>query len=214
MAAINNQTASDRPSTRAAEVAREHDVLQLGCGEDQRDNWLNTDADPDCDPDYALDITEPWPDAWTGQFDKIVANHVLEHVPHTTAPGSDSQPTLMNHVFPEVSRVLSPGGLFEMRVPVGSNADTDPTHQSRWEWRTPEFYSTDGRHWVPDNGLTLVDRSLSVWMIGEFQALNRVVTPLASRYSNEFWYELPGATGEITARYRLTNPGGKGGGGR
>lgn len=209
MAAINTGTPSPDAagSDEADQLAAEYDTLQLGCGTEQPADWLNTDLSPDCNPDYVLDITEPWPESWTGRFEKIVANHVLEHIPHKVPPGDDPLPTLSNHVFPEASRVLQPGGVFEVRVPVGSNATTDITHQSIWEWRTPVFYADEGRHWVPDYGFELVERDLTVWMIGELQRLNRVVTPLAHRYANEFWYELPGATGEITARYRLSNGG-------
>lgn len=206
MEAVNDE--SETPGTlprqihdgTAAELAEDHAVLQLGCGDDQNSEWLNTDISPDCNPDYCLDITEPWPDSWTNQFDRIVANHVLEHIPHMSP--NEGTATVMNHVFPEASRVLRPGGEFVVRVPVGNNARTDPTHQSNWEWRTPLFYGDESRHWVPDHGFTLTDRELDVWMIAEMAPFNLLVQPLSQRWPNEFWYELPGTAGEITARYR------------
>ena len=68
----------------------------------------------------------PWP---TGDntVDKLRASHVMEHIP----AGMDHRVKVMN----EAHRVLKPGGIFEIIVPllVGTwHAIADPTHVSFW----------------------------------------------------------------------------------
>ena len=166
-------------------------VIDLGAG-DNPDPRADQTADLHTDADYQLDLREDWP--WdTDSVGGLIARHVLEHFTHQT---------LTEHVFPEASRVLEPGGWLELQVPVGSNARTDPTHQSYWEWRTPEFYADDDRPWVPNHGLELTHRELDLHMITPLNALARPLRVLARRWPMEAWYELPGVTGHITARYR------------
>jgi predicted SAM-dependent methyltransferase len=96
--------------------------LNLGCGFDKREGWLNVDSFPECEPDQLLDIeTTPW-DLPTDGFDHILLKHVLEHV------GADF-PTF-KRVMRELYRVTAPDGIVEIHVPHVRH-DTfwsDPTH--------------------------------------------------------------------------------------
>ena len=54
--------------------------LNLGCGFDKREGWLNVDNFPECEPDQLLDLeATPW-DLPSEAFDHILLKHVLEHV--------------------------------------------------------------------------------------------------------------------------------------
>lgn len=96
--------------------------LNLGCGFDKREGFLNADNFSECNPDLLLDIeTIPWP-LENSSFEFILMKHVLEHV------GADFKK--FTQVFQELYRVLSPEGVLEIHVPHFRH-DTwwsDPTH--------------------------------------------------------------------------------------
>ena len=57
-----------------------HRQLNLGCGFDKRDDFLNVDGFVGCEPDLLMDIdTTPWP-LESNAFDFILMKHVLELV--------------------------------------------------------------------------------------------------------------------------------------
>jgi SAM-dependent methyltransferase len=96
--------------------------LNLGCGFDKRDGFINADGFAACAPDVLMDIeTTPWPfedDA----FDYILMKHVLEHVGAAFAD--------FRRIMRELYRVCAPGGRVEIHVPHFRH-DTfwaDPTH--------------------------------------------------------------------------------------
>ncbi len=96
--------------------------LNLGCGFDKREGWLNVDNFAECAPDQMLDIeSTPW-DLATSSFDHVLMKHVLEHV------GADFE--TFAAVMRELYRVTAPDGIVEIHVPHVRH-DTfwsDPTH--------------------------------------------------------------------------------------
>jgi predicted SAM-dependent methyltransferase len=96
--------------------------LNLGCGFDKRDGWLNVDGFAACEPDRLLDIeATPW-DLETNAFEHILMKHVLEHV--------GAEFPVFAAVMRELHRIAAPGGLLEIHVPHVRH-DTfwsDPTH--------------------------------------------------------------------------------------
>ena len=96
--------------------------LNLGCGFDKREGWVNADGFKECEPDVLMDIeTFPWP-FQDDQFDHVLMKHVLEHVGATFAD--------FRSVMRELYRILKPGGVLEIHVPHFRH-DTywsDPTH--------------------------------------------------------------------------------------
>lgn len=96
--------------------------LNLGCGFDKREGWLNVDNFPECQPDQLLDIeATPWALPTDG-FEHILMKHVLEHV--------GAQFETFAAVMRELWRVSAPGGIVEIHVPHFRH-DTywaDPTH--------------------------------------------------------------------------------------
>lgn len=96
--------------------------LNLGCGFDKRDGWLNVDNFAECAPDAMVDIeATPWP-LPTSHFETVLLKHVLEHV------GQDF--ATFKRVMQELYRVTAPNGVIEIHVPHFRH-DTfwsDPTH--------------------------------------------------------------------------------------
>ena len=96
--------------------------LNLGCGFDKREGWLNVDNFPECEPDQRLDIEQtPW-DLPSDAFEHVLMKHVLEHV------GADFK--VFAAVMRELHRVTRADGIVEIHVPHVRH-DTfwsDPTH--------------------------------------------------------------------------------------
>lgn len=166
-------------------------VLEVGAGTEP-DARASTTADlhaVDCD--HQFDVRDAWPfdDA---TFDGLIARHVLEHISRDDYP----------HVFGEAARVLKPGGTFEFRVPVGSDQGADLSHKTDWAWRAPDLLVDPETFWIGTPPFELVDKQLRAWMCNPMRVLTPVVSLGARLHPNEFWYELPGATGELTVRLR------------
>ena len=96
--------------------------LNLGCGFDKREGFINADNFAECAPDIHIDIEQtPWSLA-DNSFDYILMKHVLEHV------GADFK--TFASVLRELYRVIAPGGIIEIHV-THFRHDTwwsDPTH--------------------------------------------------------------------------------------
>ena len=96
--------------------------LNLGCGFDKREGFVNADNFAECAPDIHIDIEQtPWP-LEDNSFDFILMKHVLEHV------GAEFK--TFASVMRELYRVISSEGMIEIHVPHFRH-DTwwsDPTH--------------------------------------------------------------------------------------
>ncbi len=80
--------------------------LNLGCGWDHREGYLNVDLHDFHKPDLVADVTnlEMLP---SGAYTEIIAQDVLEHLPRQSTVG----------VLREWSRLLRVGGVLRLRVP-------------------------------------------------------------------------------------------------
>jgi predicted SAM-dependent methyltransferase len=109
--------------------------LNLGCGFDKREGFINADNFPECEPDVFVDIqSTPWPFA-DNQFDFILMKHVLEHV-GATVDG-------FAQVMRELYRVTAPDGIIEIHVPHFRHDSywSDPTHVRAFTVLTFEMMS-------------------------------------------------------------------------
>ncbi|MGH8764481.1 MAG: glycosyltransferase [Burkholderiales bacterium] len=101
-------------------AAREGLRVNLGCGVQRIDGWVNVDREPQAGPDMLFDIggEARWP---LGDDSVVEANasHVLEHL------SSDG----FRRFFQELYRVCRDGAAIHLRVP-------NPTHD--WFWTDPE----------------------------------------------------------------------------
>jgi predicted SAM-dependent methyltransferase len=100
--------------------------LNLGCGTDRKEGWVNLDYNPDYHPDVVHDFDVlPYPFD-NEQFERIYCSHVLEHV-------KDLFGTL-----DELLRILKKDGVIHVRVPHFSNGNgyNDLTHRRFFGWYT------------------------------------------------------------------------------
>lgn len=171
--------------------------LNLGCGFDRIEvgDWVNIDVNPKCNPDTILDLNDlQWP--FDNQsVDYIIMSHVLEHL-------NDEKTALR-----ECARILKPGGVLEIKMPVGLDMDSDPTHKqdNTWTWRTPEFYNGK-RHWDSDIGIKLLDRKVDIWVQkpGVFGWIQKnKIRYMKYRYDDGEWcFGLESTSGEFTVKYK------------
>lgn len=99
--------------------------IEIGGGTKLQTGWVNLDPAHGEGPWRRLAQDVPWPTA-DNSVSEIKAFHVMEHIP-AGAPRIN--------VMNEAHRVLVPGGVFEIVVPlnVGTwHAIADPTHVSLW----------------------------------------------------------------------------------
>lgn len=80
--------------------------LNLGCGHDYHDGWLNIDIDPGVHPDLIHDLYQPLPFD-DSAFEEVLAQDVLEHF-----TPEDGQ-----RLLTEIARVLQLNGRVTIRVP-------------------------------------------------------------------------------------------------
>lgn len=78
--------------------------LNLGCGSDRREGYVNCDVEPRCSPDQVVNVEGVWPFE-DGAVTEIMARHVLEHLQDIRV------------FFREAYRVMAPGALMHIAVP-------------------------------------------------------------------------------------------------
>ncbi len=95
-------------------------VLDLGCGANKTEGAIGLDNNPRTNPDVLHDLADlPYPFK-DDEFDSVVANHVIEHVPDVMA------------FIGELHRITKPGGRIRLLTPHYTNPDwaNDPTHRN------------------------------------------------------------------------------------
>jgi SAM-dependent methyltransferase len=97
-------------------------ILDVGCGANKHPGAIGLDYNPRTAADVIHDLGEfPYPFA-DDEFDEIVSNHVVEHVPD-----------VMGFVA-ELHRITKPGGRIKILTPHYTNPDwaSDPTHRNHF----------------------------------------------------------------------------------
>ncbi|MGN7613140.1 class I SAM-dependent methyltransferase [Magnetococcales bacterium HHB-1] len=132
--------------------------LNLGCGSDKKEGYLNVDKIGDADLIWDLEKT-PWP--WQDNvIDEILMYHVLEHL------GAETEQFLK--IMQEIYRVCKPGAVVHIHVP-------HPRH---------DVFINDPTHVRPitPNGLALFSREKNL----QWQRIGVANTPLALLYDVDF----------------------------
>ena len=98
------------------------DKLNLGCGFDHRDGYLNSDSFYECKPDVLINIEEtPWAFR-DNAFQHILLKHVLEHVGQNYSG--------FKAIMQELYRITTNQGTIEIHIPHFRHDSfwSDPTH--------------------------------------------------------------------------------------
>ncbi len=108
-------------------------ILDVGCGTNKYEGAIGLDHNPRTAADVIHDLGQvpyPFPD---DEFDLIVSNHVIEHVPDVMAFVS------------ELYRIAKPGGRIRLLTPHYTNPDwaTDPTHRNHFNSYTFNTFQAD-----------------------------------------------------------------------
>jgi SAM-dependent methyltransferase len=95
-------------------------ILDVGCGANKTAGAIGLDNNPKTAADVIHDlgtVPYPFPD---NEFDKVVSNHAVEHVPDLMA------------FIVELYRITRPGGRIKLITPHYTNPDwaSDPTHRN------------------------------------------------------------------------------------
>jgi predicted SAM-dependent methyltransferase len=96
--------------------------LNMGCGYNKQEGYVNVDASPECQPDMVCDLESlpwPWPD---DSVDEVLFNHSLEHL------GQDTRVFL--GMIKELYRVCKDQATITINAPHPrhNNFINDPTH--------------------------------------------------------------------------------------
>ncbi len=127
--------------------------LNLGCGHEILDGYINLDRAALEGVDVVHDLAQlplPFPNQ---EFDEILCNNILEHVQYID-------------VLRELHRIMKPGGRLKICVPHFTSRDNfiDPTHIKRFSFKTFEFFvknSSFGRNYYFDFAFSSLDK---VWL--------------------------------------------------
>jgi hypothetical protein len=96
--------------------------LNLGCGFNKVEGFVNVDAHPLCNPDVVFDLEQfPWP--WAdNSVSEILAIHSLEHMGRTTE--------IWFGIIKEIYRICQPDARLKIAVPHPRHENFlhDPTH--------------------------------------------------------------------------------------
>ena len=83
--------------------------INLGCGTDKKEGYINVDSNPEVYPDMLADLMKPLPFE-DNSVDEVLAWNVMEHL-----PGLHPM-----YLLREVYRILKPEGVFKFRVPMAN----------------------------------------------------------------------------------------------
>jgi SAM-dependent methyltransferase len=96
--------------------------LNLGCGNNKLDGFVNVDKEAACAPDQVVDLESfPWPFD-DNAADEIVLSHTLEHLGQAT--------DVYLAIIKELYRICRPGAIVRITVPHPRHDEflIDPTH--------------------------------------------------------------------------------------
>lgn len=110
--------------------------LNLGCGTDIREGWINLDNFDSESLDVVHNLeTFPYPFE-DNYFDEIIAVNVLEHIENPV------------RVIEELHRITAKNGKVTIRVPYYNSKDmgTDPTHKNFFSENSLDYFDPSKKH--------------------------------------------------------------------
>ena len=146
--------------------------LNLGCGWDIKQGWVNLDRHALPGVDVVHDIENlPLPFA-DDEFDYIYCKDVLEHCDYIP-------------ILRDLHRILKTGGLIFIKVPhfTARNNFVDPTHRRAFSYRTFRFFVKNnqwGRDYYFDFHFSAIRRTRIVFQKVPFLPFNYLLEPLVN----------------------------------
>ena len=178
--------------------------LNLGCGMNKVDGFVNVDKFDTCNPDMVMDLEVfPW-SFETDSVDEILLNHCLEHL------GQDVD--VFFGIVKELYRVCKAGAPIQINVPHPRHNDfiNDPTHV---RIITPEvlglFSKKNCRHWAE---IGASNSPLATYLDVDFEQRNAEVN-VDKKYLDQFndkkinqeeLLELVNTKNNVGKEYRIT----------
>lgn len=104
--------------------------LNICCGFDKKEGYINIDADRRVQPDIVRDIERGLPFS-DNTIEEIFSKHTLEHI----------SPDQIHNVMYEFWRVLKPDKLLKVIVPIGKGLTNSPEHKSMWDYKSWIFFT-------------------------------------------------------------------------
>lgn len=156
--------------------------LNIGCGANIRDGWVNLDCNDLPGVDVVHDIEKiplPFGD---DEFDIIRCDNILEHIEYI-------------EVLKDIHRILKPGGKLIVRVPHFTTRInySDPTHKKLFSIDTFDFFvdgMTDKNYYFDFHFSGMACKKIRFHKRGIFW-LNRIIEPIINCSSKMQWfYEL------------------------
>ena len=145
--------------------------INLGCGNDLREGYVNVDSSATVNPDKVWDLEKtPLPFA-DDSFDEVVANHVLEHI-HNFIP-------LMH----DIHRICKSDASIRIRTPFYASWGqfNDPTHVRFFSPFTFNYFNSwkNFSHEVAARDVMFEAHSIRLnYAVGRARILNRLFNPL------------------------------------
>lgn len=189
-------------------------VIDLGCGNNPREGAVGVDIRDYPAVDIQRDVRD-LPDEWSESIQKAYASQLFEHL-----SGEEIAEALA-----EVSRVLEPGGEVVFDVPYGRAHDADPTHETRWYFKTIAYYLPRSEvarlGWDPetfpnyyadyDIDLELVERDARAWLdvtTAPLRPASFAVRQASQMVSTDKWDGMPLIGGLVGGNlvFRLRKP--------
>lgn len=182
-------------------------IIDLGCGNNPREGAIGVDILPYENTAVQGDVCHL--PISTESVDRVYASQLFEHL--------DGEQ--LATVFEEVCRVLKPGGELAFDVPHGRAWDSDPTHQTKWLFKTIVYYlpRSEVRRlgWSPetfpdyyrdyDINFKLVNRDATAWLDVKWLPLRGIsflVRKLSEHITTDRWEGLPLGAALLTFRLR------------
>ena len=142
--------------------------LQIGCGKNPLEGWLNADLNPRSPAVIYLNATAPFPFS-DASFDFIFTEHMIEHIPFAAG----------QQMLRECRRILKPGGKIRVSTPNLKNVATLVQ-----EPRTPEkenYVRTVTEKYIPENKNLLPGFVLNnfYWDFGHYFVYDPETLPFA-----------------------------------
>jgi SAM-dependent methyltransferase len=160
------------PSTLNGSISNRR-TLNLGSGRKKIEGAVNVDLVGDTSPDLVHNLNcLPWP-LPSGQFDKVVARDVIEHLDNIV------------EIMEEIHRVCRPNAVLDLTVPhfSCSNAFTDPTHRHYFGLFSFNYFT--GENEFPFYTKAKF-RRVSTQLCFLPTLMNKLVMRLANRYPRQY----------------------------